>query len=237
MLTSTGVWLHAEVSEGKHCAIGSTSNEGRREYQHERDVSVAAHAVTKDQLEQERNLRVIAEASRNVAMHRVGELLAKHMEEATNEEIAAATADLFAPIGLVRAQVPTASHADPVVRSREALSAHCLSCRTDLSPAVGFPDEHGIYLSKSDWAQMASFVQGTARLDRSSTTMFDEEAVSASMKFRSFTVPPGKPWMCIPPDGDGLFKAEPGEQVVIVSRQTWDEAFKVALIRVHEGEH
>jgi hypothetical protein len=60
--------------------------------------------------------------------------------------------------------------------------------------------------------------------------MFDEEAVSASMKFRSFTVPPGKPWMCIPPDGDGLFKAEPGEQVVIVSRQTWDEAFKVALI-------
>jgi hypothetical protein len=26
--------------------------------------------------------------------------------------------------------------------------------------AVGFPDEHGIYLSKSDWAQMAQFVQG-----------------------------------------------------------------------------
>jgi hypothetical protein len=112
MLTSTGVWLHAEVSEGKRLRDTLDSQRDLAgKYQHERDVEVAAHTVTKDQLEQERNLRVIAEASRNVAMHRVGELLAKHMEEATNEEIAAATADLFAPIGLVRAQVPTASNA------------------------------------------------------------------------------------------------------------------------------
>jgi hypothetical protein len=52
----------------------------------------------------------------------------------------------------------------------------------------------------------------------------------SNVKLRSFTVPAGKAWMCVPPDGDGIFKAEPGEQVVLVSRQTWDDAIKTALI-------
>lgn len=51
----------------------------------------------------------------------------------------------------------------------------------------------------------------------------------SDLKLRSFTVPNGKPWLCVPPDGDGVFIANPGEQVVLVSRQTWDEAIKVAL--------
>lgn len=55
------------------------------------------------------------------------------------------------------------------------------------------------------------------------------------MKLRSFTIPPGRDWMCVPPDGDGIFKAEPGEQVVMVSRQSWDEAIKIALEEFTKG--
>jgi hypothetical protein len=54
------------------------------------------------------------------------------------------------------------------------------------------------------------------------------ESVS-KLKLRSFTVPPGKPWLCVPPDGDGPFIAPPGDQVVIVSRETWDEALRLAM--------
>lgn len=111
MLVPAGIWLHAEVREGKR--IRDRLDEQTKltaEYQHQRDLEVTAHTVTKDQLEQERNLRAIAETQRNNAMRRVRELLVKYMGEATNEEIADATALLFSPIGgVVREEVPAAN--------------------------------------------------------------------------------------------------------------------------------
>jgi predicted Holliday junction resolvase-like endonuclease len=97
LLVPTAVWLHAEISEGKHLRdLYEEQVHVAARYMGERDLEVAAHAVTTDELKKERSLRSQAEAQRNDALRRARELLVKHMGEATDEEIAAAMADLFA---------------------------------------------------------------------------------------------------------------------------------------------
>jgi hypothetical protein len=49
------------------------------------------------------------------------------------------------------------------------------------------------------------------------------------MKLRSWTVPPGSKFVCVPQDGDGMFIAEAGAQVVIVGRDTWEQALAEAM--------
>jgi hypothetical protein len=66
------------------------------QYQHERDVAVAEHDVATALTKQERDLRELAESQRDKAQARVYELLRKHMRDATDDEIRAATADAFA---------------------------------------------------------------------------------------------------------------------------------------------
>jgi methylmalonyl-CoA mutase N-terminal domain/subunit len=103
LLTSTGVWLHAEVSEGKH--VRDRLDEQTKvsaEYQHERDVSVAAHAVTRDQLATETTLRAIAEAQRNEAQRKLRAYLARNLATASEQEITDVINDVFAtPLSLV----------------------------------------------------------------------------------------------------------------------------------------
>ena len=95
---------------------GDLLNEERgisRQYKSERDIEVAAHAVTRKRLEQEQNLRAIAEAQRNEAQRKVRDMLTKHMRNATDDEIRALTADAFSsPLSLVP-KVPEADDATP----------------------------------------------------------------------------------------------------------------------------
>jgi hypothetical protein len=103
MLTSTGVWLHAEISEGKHLR-DSLDQEQRIafEYKHERDVLTAELAVAKDQLATEHNLRTIAESQRNAAQQKARAYLAQHLATAGENEITDVVQELFStPLSLV----------------------------------------------------------------------------------------------------------------------------------------
>jgi formate dehydrogenase maturation protein FdhE len=103
LLASTGVWLHAEVSEGKR--LRDTLDSQRElagKYQHERDVEVAAHAVTKDQYATEKTLRAIAETQRNEAQRKLRAYLARNLATASEQEITDVINDVFAtPLSLV----------------------------------------------------------------------------------------------------------------------------------------
>src|ERR1043165_8080827 len=71
LLSPSLIWLHGETQEGKH--LRDRLDEEMKlgaQYRSERDVEVAAHAVTKDLLEKERNLRPVAEAARTEAQGR-----------------------------------------------------------------------------------------------------------------------------------------------------------------------
>lgn len=112
LLVPTGIWLHAEVNEGKNLRDRlEQEQQVSMEYRHQRDEATARLAVSEDQLEQERNLRVIAERQRNEAMSKVRDVLAKHMGDATNEEIADIATGLFSALNVVRPQVSAAGHA------------------------------------------------------------------------------------------------------------------------------
>lgn len=50
------------------------------------------------------------------------------------------------------------------------------------------------------------------------------------MKTRSFTVPPGHNFVCAPPDDGGVLIVRPGEHVLIVVAQDWDEAVQAARV-------
>jgi CRISPR/Cas system CMR subunit Cmr4 (Cas7 group RAMP superfamily) len=103
MLTSTGVWLHAEISEGK-LLRDSLDQEQRLsfEYQHERDVMVAKLKVAEDLLAQEKNLRVIAESQRNAAQQKARAYLAQHLVTASENEITDVVQELFStPLSVV----------------------------------------------------------------------------------------------------------------------------------------
>jgi hypothetical protein len=81
----------------------------------ERNRAVVAHRVADDQLSIERNLRAIAEAQRNEAQKRVRAELTKHLRTATDDDIRALTAELFAsPLGLLpKPEVPKRSESGP----------------------------------------------------------------------------------------------------------------------------
>jgi hypothetical protein len=103
MLTSTGVWLHAEISEGKR--IRDRLDEEKKlsaEYQHERDATVAKLKVAEDLLAQEKNLRVIAESQRNAAQQKARAYLARNLVTASENEITDVVQELFStPLALV----------------------------------------------------------------------------------------------------------------------------------------
>lgn len=100
-LVGVVVWLvyRALGAKDAELAIGKALDKEREDHRATRgelQVEEAAHTVTRDLLERERMLRAGAEVQRNEALRRARELLAKHMGDATNEEIATATAELFA---------------------------------------------------------------------------------------------------------------------------------------------
>jgi hypothetical protein len=103
MLTSTGVWLHAEISEGKR--IRDRLDEEKKlsaEYQHERDATVAKLKVAEGLLAQEKNLRVIAESQRNAAQQKARAYLARNLVTASENEITDVVQELFStPLALV----------------------------------------------------------------------------------------------------------------------------------------
>lgn len=51
---------------------------------------------------------------------------------------------------------------------------------------------------------------------------------------RSFTVPAGSNFVCVPLDGSGPLIASAGEQVLIVVAETWDRALNEAMRRLTE---
>jgi hypothetical protein len=56
-----------------------------------------------------------------------------------------------------------------------------------------------------------------------------------SMRLRSWTVPKGGKFVCVPQDGSGPFIAEAGAQVVIVGRDTWEQALREAMEELAKG--
>lgn len=100
-----GVWLHSANESRLHAA---DLIDGQRklvaEYKSKYEVEFAAHSVTTRELEQERQLRGVAEAQRNEATRRVHDLLRSHIATATEDEIRALTAAAFAsPLSVVPA--------------------------------------------------------------------------------------------------------------------------------------
>lgn len=58
----------------------------------------------------------------------------------------------------------------------------------------------------------------------------------SKLKTRAFTVPSGRPWSCVPPDGDGPCIAHPGETVLIVVAHTWEAAMREAMEKLMKPE-
>ena len=56
------------------------------------------------------------------------------------------------------------------------------------------------------------------------------------VKTRSFTVPKGRIWSCVPADGDGPFVAHEGETVMLVLANTWEAAVREAMLRLATPE-
>jgi hypothetical protein len=95
-----GVWLHSANDDRLHAA---DMIDGQRklvaEYKSKYDLEFVAHGVTQRELEQERQLRAVAEAQRNAAQRKAREFLSKTL---TNEELAHVMGDLFSvPLSLV----------------------------------------------------------------------------------------------------------------------------------------
>lgn len=104
-------WEHNAVAE-RDFALTLLDDERKvaEEYKSQRDVEVAAHQVTKTQLAQEKALRSVAEKARDDAQERVRNALAKHIKDATDEEIHALTVEMFAPsLSVVPASVKASS--------------------------------------------------------------------------------------------------------------------------------
>ena len=56
------------------------------------------------------------------------------------------------------------------------------------------------------------------------------------VKTRSFQVPKGRIWSCVPADGDGPFVAHEGETVMLVLAHTWEAAMREAMERLKKPE-
>lgn len=103
MLVPLGLWLHAEVREGK--AIRDRLEQEQQvsmEYRHQRDEATARLKVTEDQLKTESELRVIAESQRNAAQQRARSYLARNLVHASENEITDVVQELFStPLSVV----------------------------------------------------------------------------------------------------------------------------------------
>lgn len=90
-----GVWLRGETNEGKRLRDTLESTRVRA------DLAEHDAATLRKRLEVEQNLRAIAEAQRNEAQRKTRDLLRKHLETATDDEIRALTADAFSGLSSV----------------------------------------------------------------------------------------------------------------------------------------
>lgn len=107
LLAATGMWLFAEVREGKHLRDRIEPLEDLADDYKIKIAELAANgAVLEAQIKQERTLRTYVEKQRDAAQVRVRELLTKHMKDASDEEIVSVVESLFAPFG-VPASVPS----------------------------------------------------------------------------------------------------------------------------------
>ena len=110
-----GIWLHSANADRLNAA---DLIDGQRklvaEYKSKFDTESVAHVVTSKQLEIERQLRGVAESQRNTAQAKARAYLARSLEGATEDDINAVLADLFAvslavvpPPGTRRSDHPT----------------------------------------------------------------------------------------------------------------------------------
>ncbi len=91
-----GKWLHDSNEERSHLRDRLENGDAREdEYKSQRDVLDAKCNVLTKRLEQETQLRTIAEMQRNDAMRKATACLATHMKDATNEEIESTARELF----------------------------------------------------------------------------------------------------------------------------------------------
>ena len=130
-----GKWLHDANDELGRLRDTLTANDAVSDaYRYERDEAVVERDVAKDLLAQEHTLRTIAEAQRNEAMRRVGELLRKHVAKATNEEIQELTNEAFAsPLSLVPRPVDGVPQAVP--RRSDSIADGLLDPFASVQPA------------------------------------------------------------------------------------------------------
>ena len=106
-----GIWLHSANADRLNAAdLIDGPRKLVAEYKHKFDTEFAAHTVTGKLLSQEKQLRGVAEARLKEAQTRLSAYLAQNLRGATEHEINAVLADLFAsPLGLVPAPVPRRS--------------------------------------------------------------------------------------------------------------------------------
>jgi hypothetical protein len=105
-LITQAIWLHSANEARLHAAdIIDGQRKLVAEYKSKYDVEFVAHSVAQRELEQERQLRGVAEAQRNAAQRHVQDLLRSHIATATEDDIRALTATAFAsPLAVVPAQ-------------------------------------------------------------------------------------------------------------------------------------
>jgi hypothetical protein len=58
----------------------------------------------------------------------------------------------------------------------------------------------------------------------------------SALKTRSFTVPKGRTFATVPPDGDGPVVAHEGETVLIIVARSYEKAVGEALRRLNEAD-
>jgi len=94
-----GIWLHSANADRFNAA---DLIDGQRklvaEYKSKYDTEFVAHTVTGERLKTEQNLRAIAEAQRNEAQRKCRAYLARSLAGATEDDVNAVLADLFAPV-------------------------------------------------------------------------------------------------------------------------------------------
>lgn len=90
-----GVWLRGDRNTIDNLRDTLESTRDRA------DLAESDAATLRKRLEVEQNLRAIAEAQRNEAQRKTRDLLRKHLETATDDEIRALTADAFSGLSSV----------------------------------------------------------------------------------------------------------------------------------------
>lgn len=98
-----GVWLHSANADRLNAAdVVDGQRKLVAEYKSKYEVEYAAHSVTQRELDQEKQLRGVAEAQRNEAERKTRELLTAHVKDASDDEIRAMVASAFrSPLAVV----------------------------------------------------------------------------------------------------------------------------------------